>query len=549
MKPLSWILLYLLLVANPAQATITATVDRNQISEFDLLNLTIRSSDSQTRQPDFSLLEKDFEIVNSQNLQNSSYTFINGQQTSRAYIDYILKLRPKRTGNLEIPALTINNETTQPIPIKVIEQSNAMRQKMQEVLFFETELDVTTTYVQAQIIYSVKLYYSESISGDFPAAPDLEDAVVEILEEEKRYETILNNRRFYVLEKRYAIFPQKSGPLILPKETFVGTRGRGGLFSARQRVSAISTGHRVQVKPVPPAFTGEQWLPGKNLMIDSKLNLPEAGIKVGDPLNQVITVSMEGVSGLLLPDIKLSDIPGAKLYVDQPIVEDTESSTGISALNRTTIGIVPTQAGALVLPEIRIPWWNIKLDRQETAIIPGQTIEIKPLDTPVPAPPASQEEVVPAEPGASNIDAAPEIWKWLSLGLLAVWLLTVLGWYLSRRGVSRPNRSTPPKNKPNTNTRELLAACQNNDAELAHHLLLRWLRSEFPAHQSATTLAALQPAFATAFLPLERAVFSGNTANWQGQALIQAIKGLQPTTDNASLGSTPYLEKEINPGL
>ncbi|MBT6245489.1 MAG: hypothetical protein HOI43_08760, partial [Gammaproteobacteria bacterium] len=143
MKPLSWILLYLLLVASPIKATITATVDRNQISEFDLLNLTIRSSDSQTRQPDFSALEKDFEIVNSQNLQNSSYTFINGQQTSRAYIDYTLKLRPKRTGKLEIPALTINNETTQPIPIRVIQQSNAMRQQMQEVLFFETELDAT----------------------------------------------------------------------------------------------------------------------------------------------------------------------------------------------------------------------------------------------------------------------------------------------------------------------------------------------------------------------------------------------------------------------
>lgn len=549
MKPLSWILFYLLLLVNPVQATITATVDRNQISEFDLLNLTIRSSDPQNREPDFSVLEKDFDIVNNQNLQNSSYTFINGQQTSRAYIDYILKLRPKRLGNLQIPALTINGETTQPIPIRVIEQSNAMRQKMQEVLFFETALDATTTYVQAQIIYSVKLYYSESISGDFPAAPDLADAVVEILEEEKRYETILNNRRFYVLEKRYAIFPQKSGPLLLPKETFIGTRGRGGLFSARQRVSAISSGHMIQIKPVPPTFTGEQWLPGKNLMTDSKLNLPEAGIKVGEPLNQVISISMEGVSGLLLPDIKLSDIPGAKIYVDQPIVEDTESSNGISTLNRTTIGIVPTQAGSLVLPEIRIPWWNIELDRQETAIIPGQTIKVKALDTPMPALPTRQQEVTPGGSIASNIDTGPEIWKWLSMGLLAVWLLTVLGWYLSRKGERHPHPSAPQENQVTVDTRKLLDACQNNDAELAHHLLLRWLRSEFPAHQSATTLAATQPAFAKAFVPLEKAVFSGNTAEWQGQALMQAIKGLKPTTDNSSLGSMPYLAKEINPGL
>jgi len=553
MKPLSWILIYLILAASPVQATITATVDRNQISEFDLLNLTIRSSDAQAGQPDFSALEKDFDIVSSQNLKNSSYSFINGQQTNRAYIDYILKLRPKRTGNLEIPGLTINNETTQPIPIRVIEQTHAMRQKMQEVLFFETELDSATTYVQAQIIYSVRLYYSESISGDFPAAPDLEDAVVEILEEEKRYETILNNRRFYVLEKRYAIFPQKSGPLLLPKESFIGTRGRGGLFSARQRVSAVSTGHTIQVKPVPPAFTGEHWLPGKNLIAQSTLNLPDAGIRVGEPLNQVISVSMEGVSGVLLPDIKLEELAGAKIYVDQPVVEDTESSNGISALNRTTVGIVPTQAGALTLPEIRIPWWNIELDRQETAVISGQTIEVKPLDTPKPTPPTRPEEVVPPETSvATDIETGPGTWKWLSVALLAAWLLTLLGWYLSRKNqgqtLSTPSDSNQAK-QAKTDTRLLFSACQTNDAELAHTLLLRWLRSEFPEHQSATTLAATQPAFGAAFVPLEKAVYSGNTASWQGQALMQAIKDLPPGKDKAMPGSHPYLEKTINPGL
>jgi len=548
MRSLNWFILVLTLVVSQAQAEITATVDRTRISELDLLTLTIRVSDSQSGQPDFSSLEKDFDIVNNQSHQNSSYTFINGQQTSRAYVDYILNLRPKRLGNLKIPGLTIDNEQTQPITIQVIEQTNAMRQKMQEVLFFETVLDSASTYVQAQLIYSVRLYYSESISGDFPAAPDLEDAVVEILEEEKRYETILNNKRFYVLEKKYAIFPQKSGSLVLSKETFVGTRGRGGLFSARQRVSAISSGHTIEVRPVPKAFNGDHWLPGKNLTAKSKLNLPEGLIRVGDPLNQVISLSMDGVSGVLLPEINLQDLPGTKIYVDQPIIEDTESSTGISTLSRTTIGIVPTQAGKLTLPEIRIPWWNIQLDRQETAIIPAQTLEIKPSISTLPASPVIADKA-DSTGSVPELNDSPGIWKWLSIGLLTAWLLTLLGWYSTRTGNRSAEDRAPVENTAKADTQALLNACQENDAQQAHQRLLVWLRSAFPQHQSATMLAATKPRFAAAFNELEKVIFSGNTAEWQGKALTEAIKGLERPASDVPAGSPQHLAKQLNMGL
>ena len=72
--------------------------------------------------------------------------------------------------------------------------------------------------MQSQLIYTVRLFFTESIRGTFPEQPILDDAVVKVLKAENRYNTFIDNRRYYVQESQYAIFPQTSGELVLPPE-------------------------------------------------------------------------------------------------------------------------------------------------------------------------------------------------------------------------------------------------------------------------------------------------------------------------------------------
>ena len=95
-----------------------------------------------------------------------------------------------------------------PIEDSQTTQTNSQIQRMRELVFFETSVDKNSVFVQEQILYSVKLFYSESIRGDFPTPPSLQNTIVENVEEEKRYESIINRKRYYVLEKKYALFPQ-----------------------------------------------------------------------------------------------------------------------------------------------------------------------------------------------------------------------------------------------------------------------------------------------------------------------------------------------------
>ncbi len=549
---LTWLTLSLL---SPwAASAVTATVDQNQITEFDVITLTIRVTDRNGVTPDLTGLENDFAIISQQTQQNSSISIINGQQQRRGYVDHILTLRPNRQGNLVIPSLPVGTERTQSINVRVAPQSEAVTNQMQQILFFETLVDRTELYVQSQLLYTVRLYYSDSISGDFPAPPNLENAVVEIIEDEKRFETVVNNRRFYVLEKKYAIFPQQSGLLRLQPETFVGTRGRGGLFSARQRVNAVSKGHRLTVKPVPATFQGDRWLPVKSLAIEAIVNRPNAPIVVGDPINRVITLRADGTTSALLPEFAFPDTALARLYVDQPTTSEFSSSNGLSAESILTVGIVPTAPGTLKLDPVNIYWWNTETDQQEITQLPPLTLAIGQGATPTPlvsdqssaSPPAVLAEI-------ETLRAQLIFAQWAAGALLIAWLITLA---IGLRRMRKPRLGSIETTTPSLEFGVLKQSLKRGDPRAAFDALQNWRRHYFPDTTSMAAVIDLEPGLEAPFQNLERALYAashhGEASTWSGAQLLATVEKITAQRKHESKKqntSKPTLSAQLNPGL
>ena len=308
-----WTILLLLLVQGTGHAGLTSTVERTIVSDLDLIVLTIRATDEDfATKIDFSPLNKDFEIINQSSRENRSISIVNGQTTNVSYKDHVFTLRPRKVGEIFIPALKGGGKATRPIRIKVTKQTNSQIQRMRELVFFETSVDKNSVFVQEQILYSVKLFYSESIRGDFPKPPPLENTIVENVEEEKRYESIINGKRYYVLEKKYALFPQSSGKLLIPKESFIGTYGLGGVFSGRQRISATSKQLEVTIKPVPRSFSGQHWIPAEKLEVEDFWDKDETELIEGEPINRKIEISAKGIDEAMLPEISDEELDGFK---------------------------------------------------------------------------------------------------------------------------------------------------------------------------------------------------------------------------------------------
>ncbi|HBW84945.1 MAG TPA: hypothetical protein DEF79_12985, partial [Gammaproteobacteria bacterium] len=165
---------------------------------------------------------------------------------------------PLTEGELEIPSLTINNERTEAITISVVNQGARSNQSSEE-LFLEIEANKDSVYVQEQLLFTVRLLYT--INGiRNPQFTELEmpDTVIQLIGSPNQYEKLIDGVRYGVYEKRYIIFPQRSGSLEIPDILFRGevTDGSSNFVFRNlntRRVTAFIDGMTVDVKQRPPA--------------------------------------------------------------------------------------------------------------------------------------------------------------------------------------------------------------------------------------------------------------------------------------------------------
>lgn len=531
-----------------AFGSLDATVDHTQVTELDLITLTVRLTNEEANgPPDFSGIDNDFDVVGQSGPNRSSeFTFINGRQNSETHTDWTLTLRPKHTGKLTIPPIALGNEKTNPIAIDVTRGDTSAASNANRLVFFETSVDTNATYVQGQVIYTVKLYYVNSISGDFPAPPDIDDAVVETVEKERRYQSIVGNRRFYVLEKSYAIYPQKSGKLVIPRETFSGLRGGGSFFSFAQTepVNAVSEPHTIIVKPKPAAFTGGQWLPAKSLTITESWGGGKGApkLQVGEPVNRILTMTAKGVASSLLPPFPALSLDNAKTYADPPDTTDQpNASDGIVSTESTTVGIVPTSPGKLTLPEIRVPWWNTKTDKMEVAVIPAETYTIAPaapgasVSVPAAPPTPTPQTAAPIAPTQQTSYIPSRLWMYVLAAIALLWLATIWLWLGTRRRLTdllRRMEEAPAPQAPGLTERDAWEtferACKAGNASRARNALFVWAKLRDPRLNSLRDLT--DDVLAAEVDRLDDALYApGAAQTWQGNTLLAAATTLRTT--------------------
>ncbi|MFT6753960.1 MAG: hypothetical protein ACJA2O_004156 [Candidatus Azotimanducaceae bacterium] len=547
-------LIFCLAASSVAIAKLVVTVDRTQLSDADVLKLVIKiENETVTGQPDLGVLSKDFEVlrVNGPNSERRM-SITNGQRVNLSSTTWELLLRPRRLGTINIPGFAYGTEQSNPIVITVVPQTEEMKRRMDQYVLLETSVSSDEVYVQGQILYTVKLLYVENISGNFPAPPVFENAIVETLEDERRYDTVDNGRRFYVLEKRYAIFPQRSGGFTIPRQSFTGVRSGNGFFSNREQVGTSSSSHEINVKPKPEVFAGGDWLPAKSLQLFESWDSEQPSFTIGEPINRTLTLKVTGLAVTLIPPISGIEIEGAKTYQDPPLETQEITNSGISSTKVMTIGIVPTQPGTMVIPEIRLPWWNTDTNKMEVAIVPEGRYEVSGLvqnnvqqSQQTQLLQVNQEHIANAKESASS----SPFWKMVAALMSVLWLGTLLLWWHKPRVAKKQDE---PAQAPQTNQsalfKELLRKCRNNESEHILNSLFIWGKTKYPKIESTSHLLKIvnNSNFSEEIKHLERSLYSETTStSWEGSNLVKLLVEV----DNIQLQQTKSaaLAASLNP--
>jgi len=522
-----------------AMASLSVTVNRTQLSDADVLRLVIKIENaSVSGQPNLAALTQDFEVLSMSGPNTETRISItNGQRVNQSSTSWELQLRPRRLGTITIPGFSFGNERSNPIVITVAPQTQAMKQRMDQYVLLETSVNATETYVQSQLIYTVKLFYVENISGNFPVPPVFENAIVETLEDERRYDTIQNGRRYYVLEKSYAIFPQRSGEFSIPRESFTGVRSGNRIFSAREQIGTSSESHEITVLPKPDSYNSGDWLPAKALTITESWNSGVPVFKVGEPVNRVLTLVVDGLPASFIPLLTDIEIDGAKIYEDPAIESQSLNQDGIISTKVITIGIVPTKPGTIVIPEIRIPWWNTTSNTAEVAVIEAQSFEVSGEISPVSQLSLPEENLTQTKQTVLIKPTSP-FWKIVAAIATILWLGTTILWWRKPSRKTKDIETKPESRVSDTKLfKSLIKACQDNRGDIVLNKLFRWGKTQYPSIKSNAELAIQSGSsqLKDEVDQLETLLYSKEEAqSWRGQDLAALLTDLEQNKGQAS---------------
>lgn len=512
---------------------VQATLDRDSVPLGQTVTLNVRVLDAAgaVDAPDFSALDADFEILGSS--QNRSVGIVNGVRQSE--LAFGVALRPRHVGTLQIPALAVAGVRTASLTLQVTAAAaEPAGADEQADVFIEVHAEPGQVYVGQQVSVVVRLFYAVNLGGALDS-PQVDGAQVVKLGDDLKYTAQRGGRSLRVLERRFALTPQRAGRLQIPALSFQGEVADpydpGSFFGPSTPVGAHSTAVDIDVRPPPAAAGTDAWLPARALTLT--LDGLDAGQppRVGQPLNLTLILRATGLGADALPLPTLPALDGATVYPDKAVDTTGNSGPWLLGVRQRAFAVVPERAGKLVIPALRVRWWNVLTDRAEVAQIPARELTVLPaLGAPTTTTtPSTRSASDVAKPSASRepLPARTVPWRWIALGSLALWLASVLLWWIVSRRRRAPVTSRT-EDSVRVRRQTFRHAARQSDAAAQAHALLAWARAERPQIRDLGDLAAAlaDPDQRAAIAALQRRRYAptGDDGDRTDRALAQAFR-------------------------
>lgn len=533
-------------------AAVVAQLDRNPVALGDPVVLTFTADGIVSGDPDFTPLHQDFELRGQS--QSNSFNMVNG--VSRVHTEWELHLYPLKTGTVHIPSIQFGSDKSQALDLQVLDQPAPAAGNAPDI-FIELAAEPKQPYVQQETIITQRMYHIVQLQPQASLThPSVESGKGDIQQIGNTVNTtaMRNGRNYQVIERRYALIPQQSGPLTLGRTTFEGILaepgpGRFDPFGLSGKpIRRFSQPLALQVREQPASYTGKQWLPARSVTLNAHWQTPPDKLKAGEPVTLTLAIVADGLAAEQLPKLEVQVPAGVKAYTDQPELRNEAGSSGVVGVRQEKWVVVAPYNGTYALPGLAVTWWNTTTGKQETAkvdavkmVVTGGQAAPAGVATP---PPVAQ----PQTPAQTNPQAAAAVavssgfsWAWYAAALLLMGALLSIGWLawrwwrkpggvLKEKAQAAALLSTTRKPDAKAVWRSLEQACRQNQPQAAQDALVQWVGVGLNIQPAliASLRARAEPALQTEIDALNAALYGRGGAGWKGAGLWTAIQHFKP---------------------
>ncbi len=413
---------------------VEVSLSADEVFQGDSLSLRITDS-KPIGQVDLAPLSKDFMLGGQQRGQSSR--FINGVGSTTYELGVVLF--PTRIGEIQIPALKVGNEETQPLTLTVSAQkAQGTNTTMAEApaIQLQARLSDDTPYVGQSLFYTVQLADGVGVMAG-EVIPGQNDKIhITPVGQDKEKMSIQNGKKVRLIERTYRLVPQEAGNLKIEPAIFNGEiayqrpqrKTHQPLFgflsgddffqdfmATTRPIQIVSNPVELKVKPQPKDWMG-WWLPSTDVQLNVSYQQPD-DLKVGDAVQGELTLTAMDVDANDMPVVKVPSKADFRIYPEPEERTTQMTSNGhVKGIVKTKFSVVPLKDGMMEIPEIQVPWFNTKTQHKEIATIEAYPLKVMPSEVV----PAVLEPAIPVHQ-VQNI-AAPHpvedhFWSGIFLGL------------------------------------------------------------------------------------------------------------------------------------
>ncbi len=528
-----------------AWGKVSLWVERNPVVLGETFQLFIEAEDPKNgMKPDLTSLQG-FEVLHSNSQSNT--TIVNS--TIRSSRRWVYTLMPQKTGRFRIPPISVGNEITKSFIIEVVASPQGKGGTTRWV-WLEGELSKESIYPGEEVVYLVRIIrtvdaQSESLSQFAPQNADIEQY------EHKTHTGLFKGQRVRVTELHYSIFPRQPGILNLPTLRYQadvpepGKRDPFGAFgmlrTPGKRIFRILSPRSVEVKPLPSGHSG-WWLPARALTLKSSWSPESPEFRVGEPVTWTLKLEADGVRPGQLPELNPRLTQGLRSYPERPQMKTIKNTDGIHAVSTQKMALIPSKPGVLVIPELRLRWWDVRRDAASETVIPEQHFtvlaalnESSPPASPVQPFPTAKLSSADDKSSLNSIETEEmplHAWKTAALLFAILWALTLLSWGLVSKKQKRAEMSVgkdQAADKPNAVLREMRQACRENNYPLVRRGVLRWAALTWPENppESMESLSVHAPGLKPFLSEMDAACYGGSPGSWDSTPLLDALRSFR----------------------
>ncbi len=355
-----------------------------------------------------------------------------------------------------VPPVDSGNRVPDPRPSPGAEGSTGSESGQPgDDIFLTLDVDHEEPWVGQQIILTFR-YWRRIQPWNNPSytAPRTEGFWREDLGAEKRYRKVVQGRAYDVTEIRYALFPTRSGELVIdPAELsfpegvfdrfFNSRRARRGPNVLRTRPIIVKV--RDLPAPRPENFSG---IVASRLSFQSEVDLDEVGRGEAFGIKATLVADgfLKGFSGLEIPAPE-----GARMHDAAEGFLSRPSQDRMSGMVTVEKVIVPGQEGTLTIPPLELSWFDSLRGHYRVTRTRSHQVKVIPSDLPLAGEDSSgflrseisrlSDDLAFIHPVPSRLGRRSGPWfgrpAWWVLFLLPLVLLVLLRWYLVRLSADR----------------------------------------------------------------------------------------------------------------